>query len=190
MTMLCRCLRNRRSTKNLHLLPHQRVIENKTRSPSFPEEDESSIFLESLEQSCNNTFTNLLSRNFCDDDGSNDDHRMLLAKHKINNETFQNSYSRTNPPTNTSQLSTTHAQLRKRADTLGSASLTVAAALNINLSSLGPLYSNSSSSHAARKESSSSSSNRVSRAPSPAPENNRFTEIIGNSLSFFLTKYF
>jgi hypothetical protein len=173
MMLLCRCLRNRQK-KNLHLLPHQRIIENKSRSMnmSLAEEDESNIFLEKLE-SCNNTFTNLLSRNFCDD-GSNDD-RLLAKKHKINNETFQNSYqsyqsSRTNPTT--SQLSTTNAQPRKRADTLGSASLTVAAALNINLSSLGPLYS---SSPAVRKESSSSSSNRVSRAPSPAPENNRFT---------------
>lgn len=153
--LMRRCLKKRR--KNSHFLPHQRVIEIEP-NMNFAEDDESDDFLESC-----NTFTNLLSRNFCDDDNT------LLAsktKHMNNHFHFQNSYQSSR--TNSSSL----AQPRKRADTLGSASLTVAAALNINLSSLGPLYSSPT---AARKESSSSSSNRVSRAPSPAPENNRFT---------------
>lgn len=138
-------------------------------------------FLENFSSSCD-TFTRLLSRNFCDDRTrrlSSVNQQLALVTMPIsqtNNVTFQNSdqssctnLSHTRHHQHQHQQSQ-HApapgpQPRKRADTFhGTASLTVAAALNnINLSSLGPFCTSSNPT----KES-SSSSNRVSRAPSPS----------------------
>lgn len=138
-------------------------------------------FLENFSSSCD-TFTRLLSRNFCNDRTrrlSSVNQQLALVTMPIsqtNNVTFQNSdqssctnLSHTRHQQHQHQQSQ-HApapgpQPRKRADTFhGTASLTVAAALNnINLSSLGTFSTSSNPT----KES-SSSSNRVSRAPSPS----------------------
>lgn len=109
---------------------------------------------------------------------SNEKLAIVDMSSKNNNANFQNSdqFSCTNASSQQQQhqqsqqsstTSSTHGLMpRKRADTFhGSASLTVAAALNnINLSSLGPFCTSPTPT-----KDSSNSSNRVSRAQSPAP---------------------
>lgn len=128
-------------------LPHQVVREGRNAfAPNFgifPGNEFASLATETNrdEGPPTNTFTNLLKTNFLDP--------KPLAPTNFDT---QNSFP---------EQSSSHAAVAAKSRLMTPAGLSVAAALNINLSSLGPLYSSAVTKDA-------SSSNRVSRAASPS----------------------